>query len=171
MVEKFYIPATEECPDVTDFLALAKEIGAIPAYAYLGDVGSSVTGDKKAQKFEDDFLPELVEALAEMGFEAITYMPSRNTLEQLQFLSELCEKHALFQISGEDINSPRQKFKNDFILTEPFKHLVTATWALIGHEKAATRNIEQSMFSTQTKLAFPDLQERILAYEKIGREV
>lgn len=94
MVEKFYIPAKEECPDVSEFIALAKEIGAIPAYAYLGDVGSSVTGDKKAQKFEDDFLPELVDALAKMGFCAITYMPTRNTLEQLQFLSGLCEEYS-----------------------------------------------------------------------------
>lgn len=31
-------------------LPWADEIGAISAYAYLGDVGNSVTGDKKAQK-------------------------------------------------------------------------------------------------------------------------
>lgn len=170
MVEKFYIPAKEECPDVSEFIALAKEIGAIPAYAYLGDVGSSVTGDKKAQKFEDDFLPELVEALAKMGFCAITYMPTRNTLEQLQFLSGLCEKYSLFQISGEDINSPRQKFKNDLILTDNFKHLVTATWALIGHEKAATKNIAEGMFTPETVAKYPDLNQRIAVYEKIGRE-
>ena len=51
--EFFYIDADEEMPDATQFVQLVKSYGAIPAYAYLGDVGDSVTGDKKAQKFED----------------------------------------------------------------------------------------------------------------------
>ena len=59
------------------------DVGAISAYAYLGDVGDSVTGDKRAQKFEDDYLDELVPYLKELGFRAITYMPSRNTKAQL----------------------------------------------------------------------------------------
>jgi hypothetical protein len=59
----FYIDATEECPDVREVIALSKKIGAISAYAYLGDVGDSVTGDKKPQKFEDDYLDELFDVL------------------------------------------------------------------------------------------------------------
>ena len=47
IVEKIYIDATDECPDVREVIAFSKNIGAIPAYAYLGDVGDSVTGDKK----------------------------------------------------------------------------------------------------------------------------
>ena len=66
MVEKFYIPATDECPDVRDIVKLAKETGAILAYAYLGDVGNSVTGDKKTQKFEDDYLDLLFEEIKEL---------------------------------------------------------------------------------------------------------
>ena len=79
LISKFYIDATDECPDVKDVLALSDKVGAISAYAYLGDVGDSVTGDKRAQKFEDDFLDELVEYVAKIGYKAITYMPSRNT--------------------------------------------------------------------------------------------
>ncbi len=41
----FYIDADEEMPDVRVFIDLANEVGAIAAYAYLGDVGVSVTGD------------------------------------------------------------------------------------------------------------------------------
>ncbi|MDR1892521.1 MAG: PHP domain-containing protein, partial [Oscillospiraceae bacterium] len=58
-LERFYIPAAEECPKVSDWLALCERVGGISAYAYLGDVGLSVTGDKKAQRFEDAFLPDL----------------------------------------------------------------------------------------------------------------
>ena len=82
-----------------------------PRAAYLGDVGDCVTGDKRAQKFEDDYLDELVRLPdAELGFRAITYMPSRNTKAQLTRVRALCEQYGLFQISGEDINSPRQSF-------------------------------------------------------------
>ena len=72
MVEKFYIDAASECPDVRDIIAFSKSIGAICAYAYLGDVGESVTGDKKAQKFEDEYLELLFDELKEIGFDAVT---------------------------------------------------------------------------------------------------
>ena len=57
-VPKIYIDATEECPNVRDVAKLCDEIDALLCYAYLGDVTASVTGDKKAQKFEDDYLDE-----------------------------------------------------------------------------------------------------------------
>ena len=34
-----YVDATQECPDVRKVIEFSKEIGAISAYAYLGDVG------------------------------------------------------------------------------------------------------------------------------------
>ena len=77
LVEKIYIPATDECLKLADVVKLADEVGAILCYPYLGDVGESPTGDKKAQKFEDDFLEELFCMLSEEGVKAITYMPAR----------------------------------------------------------------------------------------------
>lgn len=71
-----------------------------------GDVGDSVTGDKKTQKFEDDYLDQLFDVIKELNFKAVTYMPSRNTMEQLRRVRALCERYGFFQISGEDINSP-----------------------------------------------------------------
>lgn len=77
LISRFYIDATDECPDVREALDLCDDIGAISAYAYLGDVGQSVTGDKRAQKFEDDYLDELIPYIKELGFKAVTYMPSQ----------------------------------------------------------------------------------------------
>ncbi len=169
MVEKFYVPATEECPKVEDFIALAKRVGGIAAYAYLGDVGNSVTGDKKAQKFEDDYLDLLIEVLHEKKFNAITYMPTRNTPEQLDRLMGLCEENGFFQISGEDINSPRQKFICKALDDPKFAHLVEATYALIGHENAATEDPSKAMFSDTTKAEFPVLSQRISHYAKLAK--
>ena len=171
LVEKFYIPATDECADVTEYIDVCRRAGGVSAYAYLGDIGDSVTGDKKTQKFEDDYLEDLVAYLKETGFNAITYMPTRNILPQLQRVMELCKANGLFQISGEDINSPRQSFKNEKVVSEPFSHLVTATWALIGQEKAATKNLEDGMFSDKTKAEHPDLEERVNKYAVIGKEI
>ena len=124
LIGKFYVDATDELPDVREALDLCNEIGAISAYAYLGDVGSSVTGDKRAQKFEDDYLDELIPYIKELGFRAVTYMPSRNTRAQLERLRALCEKYELFQISGEDINSPRQSFVCEAQRDPAFRNLV-----------------------------------------------
>lgn len=135
LVEQFYIDATDECADVKDVLAFSKEVGAIAAYAYLGDVGDSVTGDKKTQKFEDDYLPELFEEISSLGFDAVTYMPSRNTLEQLLKVKEFAKKYNLMEISGEDINSPRQQFICPAIKNPVFANLYDSTWELIRHER------------------------------------
>ena len=108
LISKFYVDADDELPDVREALDIANEIGAISAYAYLGDVGSSVTGDKRAQKFEDDYLDELIPYIKELGFKAVTYMPSRNTRAQLDRLRALCEKYELFpdQRRGHQLPAP-----------------------------------------------------------------
>jgi len=105
-VPKIFIDATDECPKLSDMVKLCADIDAYLCYAYLGDVGDSVTGDKKAQKFEDDYLEDVFECLKEEGVKAVTYMPTRNTPAQLERLRGLCEQYGMFQISGEDINSP-----------------------------------------------------------------
>jgi len=141
MVEKFYIPATDECPDVSEFIDMVKHYGGISAYAYLGDVGDSVTGDKRAQKFEDEYLDELMIVLKELGFNAVTYMPTRNTPKQLDRIMNLCKEKNFFQISGEDINSPRQSFICPAYENPKFSHLIDAAFTLIDYENAATENI------------------------------
>ena len=141
MVEKFYIDATDECPKVADFVEMVHKNGGIAAYAYLGDVGNSVTGDKKTQKFEDDYLDELIAVIKEYGFDAITYMPTRNTPEQLARLMKICQDHGFFQISGEDINSPRQSFRCKALDNPDFGHLIDATYTLIAYENMASQDM------------------------------
>ena len=146
MVEKFYIDADAECPPVREVLALGRRIGAISAYAYLGDVGDSVTGDKKTQKFEDSYIGLLFDTIKGLGFNAVTYMPSRNTMEQLRRVRSMCDLYGLFQISGEDINSPRQKFICEAQRNPEFSNLHDATLRLIRHEAEATEDITKAMF-------------------------
>ena len=167
----FYIDADEEMPDAEEFVKVARGFGAIPAYAYLGDVGDSVTGDKKAQKFEDDFLPELIKEIKKIGIQAVAYMPTRNTPAQLIRLGKLCKENELFEISGEDINSPRQKFACKALALPEYAHLIDATWALIGHEAISTeKGIEYGMFSERTIKETPDLYERIKKFAVIGHD-
>ena len=133
-IPKVYIDAAGECPGLDDFVAFAARVDGILAYAYLGDVTASVTGDKKVQKFEDDYLDELFETLDARGIRAITYMPTRNTGEQLARLRALCERYGMLQISGEDINSPRQSFIIEKMRDAQFTNLVDSTWRIIRHE-------------------------------------
>ena len=134
-VPKVFIDATDECPKLKDMVKLCREVDAYLCYAYLGDVGDSVTGDKKAQKFEDDYLDDVFECLKEEGVKAVTYMPTRNTPAQLERLRGLCDQYGMFQISGEDINSPRQIFVIKAMENPLFQNLIDATWKLIEHEK------------------------------------
>ena len=133
-VPQIFIDATDECPKLPDMVKLCADVDAYLCYAYLGDVGDSVTGDKKAQKFEDDYLDDVFECLKEEGVKAVTYMPTRNTPAQLERLRGLCDQYGMFQISGEDINSPRQSFVIKAMENPMFKNLIDATWKLIEHE-------------------------------------
>lgn len=165
LIAEIYVDAEDELIHVTDFIGLAKKTGAISAYAYLGDVAESPTGDKKAAKFEDDYLDELFYYLKELGFNSVTYMPSRNTSEQLTRVMGLCKKRDFFQISGEDINQPRQSFVCKAAGAPEFDHLRKATYALIGHEMTASADPNFAMFSPNTK---GTLEEIIDRYSAIG---
>ena len=132
----FYIPAREECSSVEEVVALAERTGSIMAYAYLGDVANSVTGDKKSQKFEDDYLDLLFDELKRLRFQAVTYMPTRNTPAQLKRVQMLCRKHGLLEISGEDINSPRQSFICEALSRPEFHHLIDMTWTLVARTRS-----------------------------------
>ena len=133
-IPKVYIKADKECPKLNEYVEFCKKAGGILAYPYLGDVTASVTGDKRAQRFEDAFLDELFETLHQAGIRAVTYMPTRNTPEQLHRLRALCQRYGMMQISGEDINSLRQSFVIKKMEDPQFENLIQSTWDLIKHE-------------------------------------
>ena len=82
-----------------------------------------------------DFTVRVLRTLQKEGVHAVTYMPTRNTREQLVRLRALCEQYQMFQVSGEDINSPRQSFVIEAMRDPMFGNLIDATWKLIDHEK------------------------------------
>lgn len=167
-VPHFFVqPDAVECPDVTEITAFAREIGAIPAYSYLGDVGESPTGDKKAQQFEDEYVDELFAALRDLGFLAVTYMPPRNTRPQLRRVQRLAEEHDLLEISGVDINSSRQSFHCPEVLEPEFRHLGESTWALVGHEVLAAEDASRGFFGSEN--GGGSLRERIGRYAAVGK--
>ncbi len=168
-VQRFYIDADEECPDVGDVVALAARTGSIATYAYLGDVGESVTGDKRAQRFEDGYLDELFALLKDLGFQAITYMPTRNTAAQLERVRALCDRHGFFQVSGEDINSPRQSFLCEALRNPGFANLIDATWALIAHERLSEDDPAEGLFGARAVARHPDIVGRVQAFAQVGR--
>jgi predicted metal-dependent phosphoesterase TrpH len=166
----FIQPNEKECPPAETVTAFAFSINAVPSYAYLGDVGESPTGDKKAEKFEDDYLDALIPRLKDLGFLGVTYMPPRNTKEQLARLQKLCRSMDLIEISGVDINSPRQSFNCPEIRQSEFAALTNTTWALAAHEKLAALRPEQGLFNPANPMADKNLEERIEAYALIGKK-
>jgi hypothetical protein len=165
----FEQPGEAECPDATGVVAFAAAIGAVPAYAYLGDVGESPTGDKRPEKFEDDFIEELFDAVKEAGFLGVAYMPPRNTPSQLERVRRLCDERGLMQISGVDINSPRQSFNCPELRRPEFANLRDSTWALVAHERLSSADPRAGLFSAANPLAALPLGERISAYAEAGR--
>lgn len=135
LVKKFYIPAADECMSLGELVELSGRADAILCYAYLGDVGESVTGDKLAERYEDSFLDELFPFLKNAGVSGITYMPSRNTDSQIARVRSLCKDYGMLEISGEDINTLRQSFICEKLAEPGFSHLVDATWHMIKREQ------------------------------------
>lgn len=167
----FIQPGEAECIPAGKVTEFARSIGAIPAYAYLGDVAESPTGDKRAEKFEDDYLEALFGELARLGFQAVTYMPPRNTPEQLRRLRTLCAAGGFMEISGVDINSSRQSFNCPEVLRPEFRHLLDTTWALIAHERLGSLDERLGLFSPQNPLAGLSLPARLEAYARAGKDL
>jgi hypothetical protein len=167
----FIQPDDNECIPAQSVTAFAQSITAIPAYAYLGDVGESPTGDKKAEKFEDDYIEELFFFFFALGYRAVTYMLPRNSLEPFRRVRRLCAKWGLMEISGVDINSSRQSFNCPQVLQDEFRHLVDTTWALIAHERLASTDERFGLFSAGNPLASLDLASRIAAYAQAGKKL
>jgi hypothetical protein len=167
----FIQPGEAECIPARELTDFARSIGAIPAYAYLGDVAESPTGDKRAEKFEDDYLEALFEELTRLGFQAVTYMPPRNTPEQLARLRALCAAGGFMEISGVDINSSRQSFNCPEVLRPEFRLLLDTTWALIAHERLSSLDAELGLFCPRNPLAGASLPARIEAYARAGKNL
>ena len=165
----FEQPSPDECRPGEEGTSLGQSIGALPAYAYLGDVTDSPTGDKHAQRFEDQYLDELVASLGSLGFQAITYMPPRNTKEQLRRVQRLAEEHGLLEISGVDINSSRQVFTCPEVMMPDFRHLNSTTWALIAHEKLSAQDLRYGLFHPANPFHLRPLSERVELYAGIAR--
>lgn len=167
---KFFIqPGDDECIPAKEGTAFARGIGAVPAYAYLGDVGESPTGDKKAEKFEDSYLDDLFPVLRDLGYLAVAYMPPRNTLAQLLRVQKLCREYGLMEISGVDINSSRQSFNCPEMRKKEFSHLADTTYALVAHEKLSARDLRLGLFSPDNQYASEPLETRIARYAALAR--
>ena len=90
--------------------------------------------------------------------------------EHIDMTLSFCREYGFFEISGEDVNSPRQKFACAALAKPEFSHLITSTWALIGHEAISSeKGLDYGMFSDKSVKETPDLYERIEKYAEIGR--
>ena len=160
----FIQPDNKECISAKSAVDFALSINAIPAYSYLGDVAESPTGDKKAEKFEDDFLPELFSEVKNLGFLAVAYMPPRNTAAQIETIQRYATEGNFMEISGVDINSSRQSFNCPEVLSPGCKHLLDTTWALVVHERLASIDNNWGLFSKNNPLHSLSLQKRVIIY-------
>jgi len=164
LLPRVYVPATDELLPILEVTQAAASWGAVPAYAYLGDVKGSVTGDKPDMPFEDSYLDELFDTLPGWGIRAVTYMPSRNTPEQLARVQLICRSKGLFEVSGEDINSPGQSFVCPALSQPDFAPLIEAAWALVASERA-----EHGLFAPESSTRWPELHERVKTFAEMGR--
>jgi hypothetical protein len=82
----------------------------------------------------------------------------------------LCEDKGFIEISGVDINSPRQSFNCPEIRRKEFAMLVETTWALAAHETRCARSDDEGLFNSANPLASKPLAERIRIYAEAGRK-
>lgn len=159
-IKDFYIPATKELIPIKAAIDFGYQIGAFPCYSYLGDVKESVTGDKKPQKFEDEYIELLFEVINELGIKSITYSPTRNTTDQLEKLRSLARKYDMFTVCGDDINSIRQSFVIKSLENQEFGDLVVNSKILEVNEKLGQDNLEECYFSHENQLKYPTTEKR-----------
>ena len=167
----FIQPGDDECLSVRDAVAFGNRIGAIPVYAYLGDVGESPTGDKKAEKFEDDFLDELVPELSRSVLKALPtcrrVIRANNSPASKRYVDNMAYLKSVALI----LIVRAQAFTCPILLDPQFRHLLDATWALFAHERLGNYDASYGSFSPDNPLANISLDERVAAYAHIGQHI
>lgn len=73
------------------------------------------------------------------------------------------------QVSGVDINSPRQSFNCPELRRPEFANLGDATWALVAHERLSSADPKAGLFAAAGPLAALPLNDRIKAFARAGR--
>ena len=121
--------------------------------------------------FEDDFLDELFDAMEAKGLRAVTYMPPRNTPAQLERVHRLAAAHGMLEISGVDINQPRQAFNCPELRRPEFAGLNEATWALVAHEALSSVDPALHLLGRTGRLGPDRLAQRIAQYAPLGRRI
>lgn len=159
-IKDFYIPATKELIPIITAVDFGYQIGAFPCYSYLGDVKDCVTGDKKPQKFEDDYLDLLFKVINELGIKSITYSPTRNNGEQLNRLQNLAKKYDMFTVCGDDINSIRQSFVIKALENKEFYDLVVNSKILEINEHLGNTDLSKCYFSKEMQEKYPSTKSR-----------
>ena len=160
------------CPTVREALDLCerdrRHLRLRPIWATWA---TAVTGDKRAQKFEDDY-PGRADPLyqAELGFRAVTYMPSRNTRAQLDPPARAVRKARPVpdQRRGHQLPAPVLRLRGPARSRLP-PTSYEATWALIAHEWRSTESIRHNgLFSEKSIRRWPNLNDRVRAFAEFG---
>ena len=73
-------------------------------------------------------------------------------------------EHGLLEVSGVDINTPRQVFNCPELQRPELGHLNDATWAMVAHELLAEADPDLGLFAPGSPLAAAPLTERIARY-------
>src|SRR5690606_31433589 len=95
----------------------------------------------------------------------------RNTPEQLERVSRLASENGLIEVSGVDINQPRQVFACPELSEPRFAHLNTSTWAMVAHEMLSNADVTLGLLHPHNPLAELPLNERIERYGEAGPEL
>lgn len=165
-VNFFYEEATDALP-VEEVVRIAHDNGALVTYPYIGETSRWYDGEEIVYHMEDDYLVELFEHLAELGFDAVEYRPDLLTPERASLITELVERNGMFTLAYSDINSPRQQFalKSENDISEVEDNM----WAVVGHAKSAEFDFEDGINSQKSKSKNPDLKARLALYAEIGK--
>lgn len=168
-IKFFYSPAEGEVDDARTFVECAHGFGGMVFYTYVGDYTSIRGGERIENKFEDDYLTELIDDLKAIGFDGVEFVPERLEPQQRATLEKLAAEREMLVLPALEINSPRQKFGDAELLKPDNSELLDNCRVVLGHEKSASFSIDDGWCSQKTadkKLSFA---EKRRLYREIGK--
>ncbi len=144
----YFMPSAIECPPIEYLKAMANEEKSLLVYPYLGT--------------EDEYLDDLLPILVQLGFDAISGMPNRNSEAQTKRIRDLAKAAGLPYISGMDVNNLTQEW-----IDHPWsfdRELIETAMMLVGHEAQIRNNREGFNDPAIKEHAFPDFAKRIRVF-------
>ena len=148
-----------------EIVKIGHDVGAICSYEYVIKRGKGKMSDEERIEFNH----RLIKRLKNIGFDAISFDPSKFSSAVLSDFKKLIKENDLLPINLTRVEFPRRRFDCTCADKELKKDMTDAVYAIVGSEICENNKATQGFISPED-VSVTSFADKIKLFSKIGRK-